>query len=98
MSARYRIEWASAGEQLVVEEPTWPEIVRAAPQLAAAYNDPHNRAMLTHDEDMSEADVLESYEEMAKSGARQLLLYRDAQLAGDADFRTNEAAQAEFAI
>jgi RimJ/RimL family protein N-acetyltransferase len=99
MSApRFRIEWSSAGEELVVEEPTWDEVARVAPLLAAAYNDPHNRAMLTHDEDMTAADVVQSYTEMAEAGARQLLLYRDAVLAGDADFRSLEAGRAEFAL
>jgi RimJ/RimL family protein N-acetyltransferase len=75
-------------------EPTAIEVRAAAPALSAFYNEAHNRAMLDHDEDMSDADVMQSYEE----GDLDFLLYAGDRLVGDADFRSFEDDSAEFAI
>jgi RimJ/RimL family protein N-acetyltransferase len=95
---RYRIEWASEGEVLVALEPTTDELRAAAPLLAAGYNDPHNRVMIASEHDYVAEDVVDHFASMAAEGARTFLLYRGADLAGDADFRHVQGGRAEFAI
>lgn len=79
-------------------EPTLPEVLAAAPLLAAFYNDSHNAAMMTNTEEASAADVVEIFQAMRAAGARPFLLEQDGELMGDADFRNVEGAEAEFAI
>jgi RimJ/RimL family protein N-acetyltransferase len=94
----FAIEQAAVDGALRVVEPTPAEVVLQAAVLAGAYNDPHNRSMMAHTHDMSEADVIAHYAAMAAEGARAFLLYRGDALAGDADLRRIEHGKAELAI
>ncbi len=78
-------------------EPRDDEVALHADALAAAYNEPYNRAMMGQAE-MSAAEVREHYAAMAAAGNRPFLLTCDGRLMGDADLRRIEATQAEFAI
>jgi RimJ/RimL family protein N-acetyltransferase len=95
---RYRVEWMRGNERLLAEEPSLAEVEAHAEALAAAYNEPHNRAMMTHSDDHSPADVVAHFEALAAEGSRAFLLFRDGALAGDADFRSVVPPDAEFAI
>lgn len=79
-------------------EPTLPEVLAAAPLLAAFYNDSHNAAMMTNTEEASAGDVVQRFHEMRAAGDRPFLLEQDGELMGDADFRNVQGAEAEFAI
>ena len=46
--ARWTVEWQSVAETLRAFEPSAAELVRAAPTLAAFYNDRYNRAMMSN--------------------------------------------------
>jgi RimJ/RimL family protein N-acetyltransferase len=98
MSARYVIEWPRAEALLSAIEPTETEVEEHAAALAAAYNDAHNRAMLTNTAEMSRAEVIAHYAKLASSGSHPFLLYRNEALTGDADFRRIETGRAEFTI
>jgi RimJ/RimL family protein N-acetyltransferase len=98
VSARFVIELVDGGARLRASEPTRAEVVDAAPRLAAFYNEPHNRAMLSHAEDLSAADVVAHYRALAAEGARPFLLASDGRLVGDADLRRIARGQAEVAI
>ena len=54
---RYRLKQRSANDVLLAIEPTAEEVREHAPALAAAYNDPHNGAMMAHTTEMSPADA-----------------------------------------
>ena len=55
----WAVEWEQGGETLTALEPTDDELRRAAPALAACYNDSHNRVMMGHgDEPHTAADVV----------------------------------------
>jgi RimJ/RimL family protein N-acetyltransferase len=98
MSSRFRIEWAKEEDRLTAVEPT-ADLVRAhATELAGAYNDTHNAAMMGHSDEMSAEDVVRYYASMAAEGARMFLLFRDGVLIGDADLRGIDGRHAEFAI
>jgi RimJ/RimL family protein N-acetyltransferase len=95
------IEWRVGDDLLSVIEPTPSEIARAAPALAAFYNDEHNRQMMTHEQEFTAGDVVGYYDELRAEGGRPLLLRagpRGDELAGDADLRNIEDATGEFAI
>jgi RimJ/RimL family protein N-acetyltransferase len=92
-----RGEWLSS-DALTALEPTPRELGAHAAALAAAYNDPHNRAMMANTTDFSEADVVVHYAQMAVEGARSFLLFRDGALAGDADLRNLARGTGELAI
>ncbi|HEY2509231.1 MAG TPA: GNAT family N-acetyltransferase [Polyangiaceae bacterium] len=80
-------------------EPTPAEVAEAAPFLAAAYNEPHNRAMMANTVAFGAAEVAAHYAEMRTDGARTFLLERDGVLVGDADLRNfDEDGRAEIAI
>jgi RimJ/RimL family protein N-acetyltransferase len=83
---------------LAAVEPTADELEARATELATAYNDPHNSAMMANTIRFSEADVVANYEEMAAQGARSFLLYDGASFAGDADLRNVAEGRAELAI
>jgi RimJ/RimL family protein N-acetyltransferase len=95
---RYRIEQARGTDVLVAVEPTPAEVAAHAEALAAAYNEPHNRAMMANAAEMAPAEVVQHFALLVKAGGRPFLLFRDEALAGDADFRHIEAWHAEFAI
>ena len=94
----WSIEAPWAQRRLRAFEPTLPEILAAAPLLAAFYNDRHNSAMLTNTSEMSAGDVVESLQSLRAAGGRPFLLEQDGELMGDADFRHVAGAEAEFAI
>ncbi len=96
---RYSIAWPAAG--LVAFEPTVAEVRVYAPALAAAYNNPHNRAMLGNSSKMSAGDVETHYARLHTDGGRPLLFCQAGPpqtLLGDGDFRNVEARHAEFAL
>ena len=86
----FRVEW----EELVALEPSAVEVAAHAPVLAAAYNDPHNAALMGHTREMSEVDVAQHF----ASVEHPFLLFCDGVLAGDADLRDLEHGGAEFAF
>jgi RimJ/RimL family protein N-acetyltransferase len=95
----WAVEWERGGETLTAVEPTDAELRRAAADLAAFYNDGHNRLMMGHGaEPHTPADVIAYYEELRIEGGRPFLLYMDGVLVGDADFRNIEDGAGEFAI
>jgi RimJ/RimL family protein N-acetyltransferase len=94
----FDVEYRDDQALLRAFEPTRAEIRAVAPQLSSYYNDEHNRAMLTHEEEMSAEEVVTHYEESHAEGDRLFLLERDGVLMGDADFRCFDAESAEYAI
>jgi RimJ/RimL family protein N-acetyltransferase len=98
---RLRAEWSSAvpgARALVAIEPTDAELAARAPDLAAAYNDPYNSAMMANSIAFTADDVRLHYAAMAAKGARQFFLYEGDVFVGDADFRSLAQGTAEFAI
>jgi RimJ/RimL family protein N-acetyltransferase len=101
--AFWALEWRSEDELLMAIEPTDQEIAGAAPDLAAYYNDRHNRQMMGHeDEPFTAAAVATYYRELRAGGGRPFLLQRgraeERSLVGDADLRNIEDGVAEVAI
>jgi RimJ/RimL family protein N-acetyltransferase len=96
-ASRARVIWKVSQGTLTVFEPSAEDVAHHASTLAAAYNEPHNRAMMGHAE-MTAEDVREHFAAMREEGARLFLLELDGELMGDADFRNLEKADAEFAI
>jgi RimJ/RimL family protein N-acetyltransferase len=95
---RLRAEWADARGTLAAIEPT-PDDVRArASELARAYNDEHNSAMMANTAEFAEDDVLAHYEAMTEEGARQFFLYDGGSFVGDADVRNIANGAGELAI
>jgi len=95
----WAVEWEQGGETLTAVEPTDDELRRAAADLAAFYNDSHNRLMMGHGaEPHTAADVIAYYEELRIEGGRPFLFYMDGALMGDADFRNIGEGAGEFAI
>ena len=92
MSELVRLRWhpANAPGVLHAIEPTVADIELHAAQLAVAYNDPHNAALMGNTEAMTAADVVAHYSGMNASGARQFHLFVDDDLVGDADLRDIE--------
>ena len=98
MGARFVIELDDGGARLRAYEPTCAEVAAAAPRLAGFYNEPYNRAMLSHVEDLSARDVVAHYRDLAAEGGKPFLLDDDGRLVGDADLRRIENGRAEAAI
>jgi RimJ/RimL family protein N-acetyltransferase len=98
MSVLFEVEYRDAQIQLRAFEPTPDEVRVAAVQLSRYYNDEYNRAMLTHEEEMSDEEVVDHYTESCGRGDRLFLLEQDGVLVGDADFRRFDAESAEYAI
>jgi len=96
--ALLEVEYRDAHNVLRAFEPTAVEVQSVAADLSSYYNDAHNRAMLTHEEDMSLTEVAEHYAESRERGDRPFLLELDGVLVGDADFRHFDAKSAEYAI
>jgi RimJ/RimL family protein N-acetyltransferase len=97
-AALFDVEYPDAQARLRAFEPTPDEVCAAAAQLSNYYNDQHNRAMLTHEDDMSVDEVVAHYTESRERGDRLFLLEQDGGLVGDADFRHFDADSAEYAI
>jgi RimJ/RimL family protein N-acetyltransferase len=98
VSGRFAIELEDDGAHLRALEPTRAEVVAAASRLAGYYNEPYNRAMLSHAEDMSAHDVVAHYRGLAAEGGRPFLLEHEGALVGDGDLRRVERGRAEAAI
>ena len=97
--ARWAIEWRGEGEALMAIEPTEAEIADAASDLAAYYNDAHNRQMMAHEgEPFTAAGVATYYRELREEGSRPFLFQRAGVLVGDGDLRNIEDRTAEIAI
>jgi RimJ/RimL family protein N-acetyltransferase len=94
----FDVEYRDAQVLLRAFEPTADEVRAVAARLSGYYNDEHNRAMLTHEDDMSADEVIVHYTESRKRGDRLFLLELDGLLVGDADFRHFDAESAEYAI
>jgi len=95
----WAVEWKQGEETLTAIEPTAEELGRAAPELAAFYNDSHNRAMMAHETDAyTAADVMAYYQQLRAEAGRPFLLFQGGVLMGDADFRNLEGRTGEFAI
>jgi len=97
-AAPFDVQYQDAQIRLRAFEPTPDEVRAAAAQLSSYYNDEHNRAMLTHEDDMSAEEVILHYTESHARGDRLFLLEQDGVLIGDADFRHFDAGSAEYAI
>ena len=97
---RWSVSWNATDGRLVAREPTAAEVDAAAAQLAAWYNEEHNRAMMSNTVVMDTADVREHFAAVGKAGGRTFLLYLDGRLMGDADLRhvDRKARTGEFAI
>ena len=95
---RWAIEWRTAERVLRARQPTPEEVAAAAPRLAAFYNEPHNRRMMTNTQDLGAADVEAHFAALSAEGGRPFLLDVDGHLLGDADLRGVTAADAELAI
>jgi RimJ/RimL family protein N-acetyltransferase len=91
---RYAIAW----DELRAVEPVAEEISSHAPALSIAYNEPANAALMGHAQPISAAEVVETYAGMLARGGRPFLLFRDDELAGDADLRGIADRRAEFAF
>lgn len=98
MIAAFRIEWSTEVGQLAAVEPTRAEVAAHADALAAGYNHPANAALMGHTEDISAAEVIDHYVDLAAEGARQFLLFRDGAIVGDGDLRGLQDGTAEFAF
>jgi RimJ/RimL family protein N-acetyltransferase len=96
--ALFEVECQDAQNLLRAFEPTLAEVRAAAAPLSGFYNDEHNRAMLTHEGEMSAEEVVEYYSESREDGDRLFLLEQNGVLVGDADFRNVDADSAEYAI
>ena len=97
-AAPTEVEYRDGLALLRAIEPTPDEVRAAAAPLSSYYNDEHNRAMLTHEDDMSVEEVAAHYSESRERGDRLFLLEQDGILVGDADFRQFDAESAEYAI
>jgi RimJ/RimL family protein N-acetyltransferase len=95
---RWAIEWRTVDGVLRAREPTPAEVAAAAPRLAAFYNEPHNRRMLTNTHDLDAADVRAHFASLVAKGGRAFLLDGDGELIGDADLRRVTRTDAELAI
>ena len=89
-----RIAWGD----LTAVEPTAAEVAAHSATLAAAYNDPHNAAMMGHDEPFTPADVEAHFAALREEGARAFLLFAGGVLAGDGDLRGFLGGRAELAL
>ncbi|MCW5805055.1 MAG: GNAT family N-acetyltransferase [Deltaproteobacteria bacterium] len=96
----YRVDWSTPSGELTAVEPRDDEVLAHAPALAVAYNHPRNAPLMGHTTELTEADVVAHYRELAaQRGARNFLLFRDGALAGDADLRGIDGrGLAEFAF
>ncbi len=97
---RWSVSWSCSDGRVEAREPTRPEVAAAAVRLSGWYNEGHNRAMMSNEEEMDPGDVLDYFDDGWKEGGRHFLLYAEGQLMGDADLRHIDLATrtAEFAI
>jgi RimJ/RimL family protein N-acetyltransferase len=95
---RWSIEWQTPQGTLRACEPWWEEVGTHATRLAAFYNQPDNRRLLTNTVDMNAADVEAHFAALVETDGRPFLLDCDGALAGDADLRHVTDRDAEVAI
>ena len=94
---RWEAEWRTQVGTFRVYEPTAREVAEIASRLAAYYTEPHNRAMMAHEADLTPEDVVEHFQRVNTDG-RGLLLELDGRLMGDADLRHVAGTEGETAI
>jgi RimJ/RimL family protein N-acetyltransferase len=94
----FLVEWPVDGSELRLVEPTPAEVRMHATELASAYNEPTNRALMTNEHEFSAEDVVDQFEAMRKEGGRPFLLFDHDVLIGDSDLRRIEGDAAEIAI
>jgi RimJ/RimL family protein N-acetyltransferase len=94
----FRIEWTTPHGELIAVEPSLEEAARHVATLAAAYNDPHNAALLGHTSKLEEHEVVAHYETLLEGGAHPFLMFCNGELAGDGDLRNLDNGEAEFAF
>lgn len=92
------LRWNDLDLALAARESSPREIARHAEALAAFYNAPHNRAMLSATSDMTPHGVESWAAELRAAGGLHFLLELDGALVGDADLRHIGGGKAEFAI
>jgi RimJ/RimL family protein N-acetyltransferase len=85
-------------ERLRLFEPTRAQVRANAARLSRYYNEPHNRAMLSHDEDLSPKDVVSYFGDLWRDGDRPFLLARNGVVVGDADLRNRRGGSAECTL
>jgi RimJ/RimL family protein N-acetyltransferase len=91
---RYSLEWSP----LRAIEPSLEEVQANAAGLAAWYNDPVNRALMSSEGGFTAGDVVQRYRNLWSNGDRPFLFFSGDELVGDGDFRKIEAGQAEYAV
>lgn len=91
-------EWIVFRRRLELVEPTEEEVRAHSEALADHYNEPANRALLTHTHFFTAGDVAERFAEMRARGDRLFLLRVDGSLVGDCDLRNFEGRAAEYAV
>lgn len=85
-------------DELTAIVPTAGELAAHAAPLAAAYNDPHNAALLGHTSLLTADDVRAHYAALVPPHGYGFLLLRDGALAGDGDLRGIDGGEGEFAF
>jgi RimJ/RimL family protein N-acetyltransferase len=95
---RFVVEWEMADARLRLVEPTTEEVRVHAAMLAAFYNEPVNRALLTNEHQFAPEDVVDQFRDMQAEGGRPFLLFADETMMGDCDLRHIEGTSAELAI
>jgi RimJ/RimL family protein N-acetyltransferase len=85
-------------DNLSAVEASAADVAAHAAALAAAYNDPHNAAMMGHDEPFTPAEVEEHFAALREEGGRAFLFFVDGELAGDGDLRDIDGGAAELAL
>lgn len=92
----YRIQYSP----ILAVEPTREEIRSSSEKLAAWYNEPANRRLMTSEETTLPGEIPGIYSARAGTGGRNFLIYLDNRLIGDADIRNKDSGngKAEFAI
>jgi RimJ/RimL family protein N-acetyltransferase len=95
---RRRLDWTTTAGTVSAVEPSPAEIAAHSGELARAYNEPHNHAMLANTMRFDPVDVVQNYEAMVAAGGRVFLFYADGSLAGDGDLRNVDDGGAELAL
>lgn len=91
---RIEIAW----RELTAITPAPDEVAAFADELAAAYNDPRNAALLGNTQLLSPADVVEHYASLQPPSGYPFVLLREGVLAGDGDLRSVEGGAGELAF
>jgi RimJ/RimL family protein N-acetyltransferase len=94
----WTVEWPRPDAVLRALQPSAHEVQAIAGQLAAFYNEPHTRRMLTNTVDLDAGDVMAHYQSLVAAGAAPFLLSCDGTLVGDGDLRHIVDGDAEVAI